>query len=75
MITGPHRHCRVSRSVRQMSLLARSTPCAVHFDADFYYLPGGLGVTDGEKGLRSIAGNDQVMSERGQQAAVVEVAP
>lgn len=32
-----------------MSLLARSTPCAVHFDADFYYLPGGLGVTDGEE--------------------------
>lgn len=58
-----------------MLLLAGSTLCAVHFDADFYYLAGGLGVTDGKKERRSITENDQVMSERGEQAAVVEVAP
>lgn len=58
-----------------MLLLARSTLCAVHFDADFYYLARWLGSHGWKKGLRSITENDQVVSERGQQAAVVEVAP
>lgn len=58
-----------------MSFLAYSIPCAVHFDADFYYLAGGLGAVDRKKGPRSITANDQVVSERGQQAAVMEAAP
>jgi len=32
-----------------MLLLARSTLCALHSDADFYYLAGGLGAVVGEK--------------------------
>lgn len=58
-----------------MLLLARSTLCALHSDADFYYLAGGWEPWLGKKELRSITANDRVMSERGQQAALVEAAP